>query len=286
MTRYACHPTLLAFVWPDADASGSLRGMTTGTSRTALATLLLAGCFSPTDIGSSAVSTDGDSTGDSTTSPTSSASASTSTSATSPTSSSSSATSPTSDTNATEDVSGPSSAEDTVGDTTTESSGSSDDTTTGQTEACVADGVVAGDEVCDDDNGIADDGCTDCTIDEGHACGQGSPSVCGPLCDPLLQDCAVDLGCYPLEAAWICVVDESNGNGGQDAMCEVANACGPGFACIAAEALPACDVGACCSQLCDVDEPGNPCPTGLACLPWYADEAPPDYDHVGICASA
>ena len=40
------------------------------------------------------------------------------------------------------------------------------------------DGIVAGAETCDDENGVDGDGCTaNCTIEEGYAC-EGSPSVC------------------------------------------------------------------------------------------------------------
>lgn len=44
------------------------------------------------------------------------------------------------------------------------------------------DGVVSGDEQCDDDNDVPGDGCTGCVVDEGWLCDDGSPSVCAPEC--------------------------------------------------------------------------------------------------------
>lgn len=76
------------------------------------------------------------------------------------------------------------------------------------------DGIVAGAETCDDENGVDGDGCTaNCTIEEGYAC-EGSPSVCTitdapstpAVCgDGIVQgdeDCDGDLGCAA-DCTWL-----------------------------------------------------------------------------------
>jgi cysteine-rich repeat protein len=45
------------------------------------------------------------------------------------------------------------------------------------TPVVCGDGIINGDEVCDDENGVDDDGCTDCTVDVDYTC-VGEPSFC------------------------------------------------------------------------------------------------------------
>jgi len=50
------------------------------------------------------------------------------------------------------------------------------------TSVC-GDGVVIGNEGCDDGNQEDGDGCsTQCTVEKGWACAQGSPTVCHTMC--------------------------------------------------------------------------------------------------------
>ncbi len=87
--------------------------------------------------------------------------------------------------------------------------------------AC-GDGVVAGDEVCDDGNGMSGDGCNgSCEPETGFAC-NGSPSICTPLCgDGLVlgtEGCddgnvGSGDGCSTMcqtESGWTCVGEPSS----------------------------------------------------------------------------
>lgn len=162
---------------------------------------------------------------------------------------------------------------------TTTSGSSSDDGVVG----CVADGVIADGEQCDDDNAIAGDGCSDCAFEPGFGC-TGEPSLCGPSCDPLLQDCAIGQGCYALEPIFACAADASGESGVQGDDCDVANVCNPGLVCAAAGLLDDCDGGSfgCCTLLCDLSFPE--CPGTLTCDEYYElGSAPPGLENVGVC---
>ncbi len=55
------------------------------------------------------------------------------------------------------------------------------------------DGVVEGNESCDDGNGAAGDGCSSvCSVEECHSCDQGAPSDCTPLTG---TPCSDEIGC-------------------------------------------------------------------------------------------
>jgi cysteine-rich repeat protein len=141
-------------------------------------------------------------------------------------------------------------------------------------------------EACDDANELAGDGCSDCAIEDGWTC-TGLPSFCGPLCDPVLQDCADGSGCYPFDVyAWGCAPDASLDEGYQDGMCEFTNACDAGLVCLDPMYVPNCvSMAGCCTALCDVDDPA--CPSGMVCVQWYGDDdAPEGLEHVGACVGA
>jgi hypothetical protein len=117
-------------------------------------------------------------------------------------------------------------------------------------------------------------------------------SMCGlTLCDPILQDCAADEGCYPIRKAWGCASDASGAVGAYGDACEFVNACDPGLTCLNVDAVPGCGgaVG-CCSEFCELSDPrGDAQCSGVAggqvCLAWYeAGAAPPGYEDVGVCA--
>ena len=63
---------------------------------------------------------------------------------------------------------------------------------------CVA--MCTGDEA----NPICEDPATTCTI-----ANNGAIVLCLPTCDPLLQDCGDDQGCYPIDDEWSCAPDTS-----------------------------------------------------------------------------
>jgi cysteine-rich repeat protein len=147
------------------------------------------------------------------------------------------------------------------------------------------DGVVERDEQCDDANDAAGDGCSECVVERDWSCG-GSPSVCSATpCDPLLQDCGIDEGCYPLTPTWACAPADSGPDGGQGEACEAFDECSAGHVCLGTGFLPDCaGPRGCCTSLCDLSRPSATCPNGLECEPWYEDGlAPPGLENVGVC---
>lgn len=115
--------------------------------------------------------------------------------------------------------------------------------------------------------------------------GETGLALCLPVCDPLEQDCAEGLGCYPVESTFLCVPDGSGDTGAPGDPCQGLNACDPGRWCAAPASVPMCMDGVgCCSGLCDVTDPLPPCLPGQECLAWYAEgTAPMGYENVGAC---
>ena len=106
---------------------------------------------------------------------------------------------------------------------------------------------------------------------------------CSLFCDPILQDCPTDQGCYARDGAngeTICIPDAS-GTGGLDGEpCEFDNVCDPGLVCIGGS--EGCTAPWCCTPWCDLGE-ANTCPgTGEECVPHFGSP-PPGLEHVGIC---
>jgi hypothetical protein len=118
---------------------------------------------------------------------------------------------------------------------------------------------------------------------------EGVLALCLPVCDPLAQDCSVGQGCYPQGggSGFVCSPDASDGGGVYPLECAYVNGCAPGHACLDDVALPACG-SYCCAPYCDTSI-SDVCPSidpALQCLPWYeADQAPPGYEHVGVCGT-
>lgn len=68
------------------------------------------------------------------------------------------------------------------------------------------DGVVEGNETCDDGNGTAGDGCSSvCSVEECHSCDSGAPSDCTPLTG---TPCSDDVGCTTEQCdVGVCLAD-------------------------------------------------------------------------------
>ncbi|MCA9692158.1 MAG: hypothetical protein KC636_21330 [Myxococcales bacterium] len=118
--------------------------------------------------------------------------------------------------------------------------------------------------VCPDD--------TTCVSKDG-----GVYNVCHPDCDPALQDCADNIGCYPADAdAFTCDAPTSDPGGGAGEPCALHNDCQPGLSCLE---------GNVCSAFCDVNDPG--CPPEFTCTGWpFSGDPPPEgLEHVGFCAA-
>ncbi|MEM6993405.1 MAG: hypothetical protein AAF721_23025, partial [Myxococcota bacterium] len=96
--------------------------------------------------------------------------------------------------------------------------------------------------------------------------------LCLPSCDPLMQDCPADGGCYLVEGIAVCAPVSGTLLSGD--ACGSANACTPGLACV--DGGGGCALGtSCCGPYCDVGDPG--CTAGLSCAPITAS--------IGACAS-
>ncbi|MCA9657921.1 MAG: hypothetical protein KC486_06220 [Myxococcales bacterium] len=120
---------------------------------------------------------------------------------------------------------------------------------------------------------------------EGHFCEVSRViTLCMPICDPILQDCADGDLCLPLNEAFGCVLDGSGDAGAFGDPCEYADACDPGLVCLNPQYVPKCQAGGCCSPFCDTGAP-NTCPAAdMECLPWFDEGlAPPGLEHVGVC---
>jgi hypothetical protein len=244
------------------------------------------GCFDPTQVDPDDVASTGSSGGSSDVTATSSTASLTNPQGGSDgdddTSFDASAAEDSSDAGDTSDTSNTSDTSVATGTSSSTGASSSGDSSTGSAPAC-PDGVLDDGEDCDDDNAIDDDGCTACAIDPTASCG-GEPSVCGPACDPLLQDCTEGQGCYAIEDSFLCAADVSGGAGAAGDSCDTFDACDPGQACIAVEDLPACRGVACCTPYCDLADPTQTCPGALQCSEWFpGGTAPPGMENVGVC---
>lgn len=119
---------------------------------------------------------------------------------------------------------------------------------------------------------------------------------CFSKCDPLVQDCPADKGCYPDAIAeggtgFLCMPTLGDQTLGE--YCWLLSGCNPGMICATADLLPNCfgpagDTG-CCTDLCDITEVPDPCTDihpDLECVPWYHQGAEPpsaDLQDVGAC---
>ncbi|MEZ4452254.1 MAG: hypothetical protein R3B09_22500 [Nannocystaceae bacterium] len=118
--------------------------------------------------------------------------------------------------------------------------------------------------------------------------------LCFTRCDPLVQDCPPDEGCYMDEAqigseGFVCMptVLAPNEDGNYGDLCYNQAGCAPGFACIYPENVPNCKSEYCCSPWCDLEVDPEICakldPT-MECVPWYEPgKATPGLENVGIC---
>jgi hypothetical protein len=119
----------------------------------------------------------------------------------------------------------------------------------------------------------------------------GSLPICLTDCDPLLQDCPDGQGCYASAAGdgFICFkFSGMPGEGIAGEECNYVNACAPGLACLAPDAVEGCASQAgCCSPFCDLTDadPNAGCNPNEECTAWFEmGQAPPEHTDVGVCA--
>lgn len=117
----------------------------------------------------------------------------------------------------------------------------------------------------------------------------GAIVLCLPTCNPLMQDCTVGEGCFPLGDGFVCAPDASAGMGEHGDPCAFINACAPGNMCLSPDAHSACaSRTGCCTSVCDVTamDPDGLCAAfdpGQTCLPYYAKAQVPGLEDVGVC---
>jgi hypothetical protein len=112
-----------------------------------------------------------------------------------------------------------------------------------------------------------------------HVC-PDCPSLCMPICDPLVQDCGEGLVCIPDLGSFACHPSTEVGRGALGDSCEYTFQCQAGFACIDALEVPGCEGLACCSPFCNTSE--AVCPEGMSCVPWLEIEEAL-LPNLGIC---
>ncbi len=114
--------------------------------------------------------------------------------------------------------------------------------------------------------------------------GEGVLNLCLPTCDPLAVDCPEGQVCINAgEVHFSCTVGTPGAVG---EVCEFADACDPGLACITGSLVPGCAPAAsgCCSPYCSLAAPTCP-DLNQTCTPWFEPgQAPEGYEDVGVCS--
>jgi len=138
--------------------------------------------------------------------------------------------------------------------------------------------------------------CSNGSDDECFIYYSGVP-FCFAKCDPLVQGCPPDKGCYPDAIAqggtgFLCMPTIGDQTLGE--YCWLLAGCNPGMLCATPDVLPTCYGGAtdagCCTDLCDTTEVPDPCKEihpDIECVPWYFQGAEPpsaELQNVGACA--
>lgn len=124
----------------------------------------------------------------------------------------------------------------------------------------------------------------------------GGVPLCFDTCDPLIQNCPSDKGCYPDAIAeggtgWLCMPTIGDNQLGD--YCWLLSGCNPGMVCATPPLLPNCfgdaDDAGCCTDICDVTEVPDSCKDlhpDMECVAWYHEgQEPPSaaLADVGAC---
>ena len=130
-----------------------------------------------------------------------------------------------------------------------------------------------------EDAPTCDDADASCSISN-----EGVLSLCLPGCDPIVQDCEAGV-CHPWNDGFTCIPEDPEQAQAGD-PCEFESSCAAGLYCVAGAA--GCDAATtCCTPYCSLFDADPPCLLDDTCVPWFEEgQAPPGYEHVGICASS
>jgi len=117
---------------------------------------------------------------------------------------------------------------------------------------------------------------------------EGILPICLSTCDPLIQDCPFDQGCYGdmMGELFICFKPDPQSGGMDNDDCAFDNACVAGFQCMPPEVVEDCDQGnmGCCNPFCDITGDNSECGGGEVCTPFFGeDNMVPPWEDVGIC---
>jgi hypothetical protein len=162
-------------------------------------------------------------------------------------------------------------------------------------EACVYAGPIEATDDCDATSICWEGICTAmCTGSEAMpmcplptSCvlsGDGVLALCLADCNPLLQDCPPEHGCYWAGEDFVCVQTIPDPLAPAQ-PCAGLDECAVGSMCIDAVILPNCPGLGCCTPFCDIEAPGQ-CDAipGTSCVSfWDGTEPVPGYENVGVC---
>lgn len=118
---------------------------------------------------------------------------------------------------------------------------------------------------------------------ECFAFNDGVLPVCQVLCDPILQDCPADQGCFAAFDNFVCAMPgAADGLGNDGDPCNTIQSCNPGLICRGGTA--GCEMdGACCTPVCEISGPPEQCVDASEdCIP-ALDNPPPGLEDVGYC---
>jgi hypothetical protein len=110
----------------------------------------------------------------------------------------------------------------------------------------------------------------------------GTLPLCEEFCDPLLQDCPGEQGCYAAFNTFVCAMPGPVEGMGQDgATCATIQGCNPGLICrTGTDGCPS-DSG-CCTPICDLSGDPDQCAQPESCI-GALDDPPPSLQDVGFC---
>ncbi|MCX4246312.1 hypothetical protein [Paraliomyxa miuraensis] len=123
-----------------------------------------------------------------------------------------------------------------------------------------------------------------------QTCGSCAAAWCVPTCDPLAPDCPETLGDCVLDGSFGQVAFSCQwelGPAGLGDPCFDVSDCAQGLMCTEQEDLgPGCLDPACCTELCDLDDPAAVCSDPAhVCVPLFIPgQALPSQEHIGKCA--
>lgn len=117
---------------------------------------------------------------------------------------------------------------------------------------------------------------------ECFAFNDGTLPLCEELCDPLLQDCPGEQGCYAAFDTFVCAMPGPiDGMGDDGATCATIQGCNPGLLCQPGTDGCQSDTG-CCTSVCDLSGPPDQCSPPEECIQALEDP-PPMLQDVGYC---